>query len=297
MTVQSSQDNWTSWGKQEGLTEINSRLTRLRSSLAALNLAIDPQSRLGLFEHQLTEFPQPGYNPLRDTNFDWLAFTEGNRDLAELSFIVETLGKSDSEKLRLELTRALHGARLPSSDKRTEARNIQFQLYLTAWLMHSGFEVCLEEPDLKFSHDGICYGIAAKRLSSPRQVEKRVREAVHQLERLELKGFGALSVERLLGAQDSRVIAKNVQGLDDAAKELLRRILRKHAAKIQPFLVAPWTLGLITYLSLPALMAMEPGNIGITTALFFLPRADDDAASRTLIESISMRVKDPSQPT
>jgi hypothetical protein len=297
MTFTSTQDNWTSWGKQEGLTEITSRFGHLRSCLATLNLAIHPQSRLGLFEDQLTEFVRPGYNPFRDGNFDWLAFTEGYRDCAELYFIVETLGKSYSEKLRLELTRAFHGARLPSSDKRTEARNIQFQLYLTAWLKHSGFEAYLEEPDIQFSHDGICYGIAAKRLSSPRQVEKRVREAVHQLERLQLKGFVALSVERLLGTQENRVVAKNVQGLDEAAKELLHRILRKHAAKIQPLLVAPWTLGLITNLSLPALMAMEPGNIGTTSALFWLPRSDDDDVSRRLVESISMRIRDPSQPT
>ncbi len=297
MTVTGSQDNWTSWGKQEGLTEINSRIARLRSGLVALNLAIDPQSRLGLFERQLREFIRHGYIPLRDPNFDWWAFTEGNRDLTELSFIVETLGKSYSEKLRLELTTALHGAPLPSSDKRTEARNLQFQLYLTAWLVQSGLDARLDEPDVRFSHEGVCYGIAAKRLSSPRQVEKRVREAVRQLERPGVKGFVALSVERLLGPQDFRVVARNVQGLDEAAKELLRRILRKHAAKIQPFLVVPWTVGLITYLTLPALMAMEPGNIGTTTALFWLPRADDDAVSRRLVESISMRIRDPSQPT
>lgn len=183
---------------------------------------------------------------------------------------------------------------MPSSDKRTEARNLQFQLYLTAWLARSGFDASLEEPDIIFSHEGARYGIAAKRLSSPRQVEKRVRNAVHQLENQPVQGFVALSLERLLGEQDFRVVAKNVHGLDDAAKALLRQILRKHAARIQPFLVPPSALGLIAYLCLPALMEMEPGNIGITTVLFWLPRADDDTASRRLIESISRRIGDPS---
>lgn len=259
-----------------------------------MSLTFHPQSRLGLFEQQLSEFSWPGYNPLRDANFDWLSFGEGNRDLIEVSFIVETLSKSSSEQLQLELAKVLGGARLPSSDKRTEARNLQFQLYLTAWLVRSGFDASLEEPDIIFSHKGTRYGIAAKRLSSPRQVEKRVREAVHQLKNQHLQGFVALSLERLLGAQDFRVVAKNIQGLDDAAKGLLRQILRKHAARIQPFLVSPSAVGLIAYLCLPALMEMEPGNIGITTALLWLPRADDDTASRGLVESMSRRIGDPS---
>jgi hypothetical protein len=81
---------------------------------------------------------------LVESGFDWDTFTEGNRDATEIAFICEKL---------------IHRQSLRQCSNRFS----------------------LKEPDLKFEHDGIYYGIAAKRISSAKQIEKRVKEARLQL--------------------------------------------------------------------------------------------------------------------
>lgn len=229
---------------------------------------------------------------LRKTDFDFFTFTEGNRDVFEIAFICRTLSKLFPAEIANVLKPLLDGAPLPADDARTFARDKQFESYLAALLVHSGFEVLLKEPDLIFKHEGVWYGIAAKRLSSPDQIAKRVREGISQLKKTGLRGLIALSVDRLLPAAIPRVVASSEKALDEAGSSLVLKVLQDYGPTIFPLLNHPNVIGLIVNLVVPAMMTDMPGNIGATTALRILPRPDDQGTNE-LTMAINNRLKGP----
>src|SRR5262249_39839378 len=157
----------------------------------------------------------------------------------EIAFICEKLIHLFPAELTAVLKPLLDGAILPSSDSNTLARDKQFELYMAALFTHSDFKVELKETDLRFEHDGIYYGIAAKRISSAKQIEKRVKEARLQLSKAGLRGLIALSVDRLLPGDVPRVVARNEEGLDEAGASLIQKILTDHGPTIAPLLCHP----------------------------------------------------------
>ena len=76
--------------------------------------------------------------------------------------------------------------------------NTQFELYVGAVLALGGVSSHLAEPDLTFRYLGLTTGIAAKRVRSPAQLEKRVKGAVKQIQRTGTPGFVAVNVDRLI---------------------------------------------------------------------------------------------------
>jgi hypothetical protein len=264
----------------------------VRAYAVSLNIKIHPQSRICQFEQQFKRFGSSGFADLRESKFDWNAFTEGNRDVTEIAFICEKLIHLFPEALTALLQPLFDGAILPSSDANTLARDRQFELYLAALFAHSGFNIELKEPDLMFEHEGTHYGIAAKRISSARQIKKRVLEARSQLSKAGLRGLIALSVDRLLAPENPRVVASSERALDLAGESLVKKILTDYGPTIAPLLCHPNVIGLVVNLVVPAMMAGTAGHIGTTTSFRLMPRPDDEGTNG-LTQSINRRIKGP----
>ncbi|OGW70848.1 MAG: hypothetical protein A3A88_02635 [Nitrospirae bacterium RIFCSPLOWO2_01_FULL_62_17] len=264
----------------------------IRLCAQSLGIKMHPQSRLLRFEQQLIRLGSMKIGEIKNTDFDFVTFTEGNRDVFEIAFICRTLSRLFPDEIGKVLKPLLDGAPLPSDDARTFARDMQFESYFAALFAHSGFEVILKEPDLIFEHEGTWYGVAAKRLSSADQLEKRVREAISQLEKARLRGLVALSADRLLPGETPRVVALSEKALDDAGSELMLKVLKTHGPTIFPLMTHPSVVGLIVNLVVPARMANTPGDIGATTVLRILPRPDDQGTNELTI-SINNRLKGP----
>jgi hypothetical protein len=83
------------------------------------------------------------------------------------------------------------------SGRDTEPWNIQFELYVAAWLILGGAEVTPGEPDLRLLYGREQVGVAAKRVTSlqPKQLKERVKSAVDQIQRSCLRGFMALNLD------------------------------------------------------------------------------------------------------
>ncbi len=279
-------------GSTLGFSETLAVVESVKACAKSLGIRLHPASRISRFEQQMNRFGSIKISEISQTDFDWNTFTEGNRDLTEIAFICDKLRGLFPETIGEALKPLFDGSSLPSSDSKTFARDKQFELYVAALFAHSGFNISLDEPDLRFEHDRIWYGIAAKRVTSASQIRKRVREAISQLERSRLRGLVALSVDRLLGIDIPRVVASSEKALDDAGATLVTKVLKEHGPAIAQLLLRPSAVGLIINLVVPAMIARTPGHIGTTTSLRMMPRPDDQGTV-ALTQSINKRLKSP----
>lgn len=98
------------------------------------------------------------------------------------------------------LRHLLLGADAPGGERRTAPRDISFELVVGALLVLTGLDALPEEPDYRTTYFGETIGIPAKRINStaPGAVQALIDKAVEQLERAQLRGYVALSVDRLV---------------------------------------------------------------------------------------------------
>jgi hypothetical protein len=88
----------------------------------------------------------------------------------------------------------LAGGLTPESEADTAARDAQLELLLAAALRKGGAEVALAEPDVIVAFEDLKLGIAAKRITSPKKANRRLREARNQIERANIDGIVALDI-------------------------------------------------------------------------------------------------------
>jgi len=91
----------------------------------------------------------------------------------------------------------LGGADTEADEVNPLARNTQFELYAGAMLTMGGAVVAIGEPDLVMLFLGEEVGIAAKRVRSEKQIRKRFKGGLEQIERSGRRGFVALNLDRL----------------------------------------------------------------------------------------------------
>lgn len=123
--------------------------------------------------------------------------TEALRETREL-FIILSQESFVTNIPKTELHALVSGQQLAMQDKNTNPRNMQYQLFLASLFHKAGLEVRLAEPDVKCkTTDGkdVEFSIAAKRLKSLKKVETRIRKAWNQIEKHNMPGIIALSVE------------------------------------------------------------------------------------------------------
>lgn len=152
-------------------------------------------SRLKLHRKVIEEQSLQGFIDPKAKQFKCLA--EALRETRELFIIFsqESFVKNISET---ELHALVSGQQLAMQDKNTNPRDIQYQLFLASLFHKAGLEVRLTEPDVKCkTTDGkdVEFSIAVKRLKSLKKLETRVREAWNQIEKHNMPGIIALSVE------------------------------------------------------------------------------------------------------
>ena len=283
------------WQSSGAVTEIEGTLQQLcslRTQVDKLGCKVKPASRITIFEQHFARFLKPGYHPPRDPDFDPTILAHGCRDLFELNFICEQLADSCRPDLVKVLPDLLSGAPVPSADRNQNPRNLQFQYFLAAQLAHSGFTISLEEPDAVFVHENSNLGIAAKRPVSPRQLVRRVREGVTQLERTHNTGFIAVSLDRLLKPSDPYLVAGGEPALDAAARDNLRNTLSQHTVPLKNAIADTAVTGIIFSLTLVGCVRV-PWQPAHTTAMIWLARKDELPYENELIRSVVNALKGP----
>ena len=137
-------------------------------------------------------------DPAKDGDFAY-RLAESHRTILEFYIISSALGEVDGiDEKRLNL--ALSGHDLPEEDTLTTgARDAQFELLVTALVHHAGIrDVSVGEPDIRIKAGDRCFGIAAKRVSSRRQLEKHLRKSSKQIRQQDDYGLIALNLDGVI---------------------------------------------------------------------------------------------------
>jgi hypothetical protein len=167
--------------------------------LATLGVTAPPGNRLQRARNLLSKVnAQPDLIAHGDDRFRRLV-AEAQRTIYEQYIITRTsAGRTDvvSDTHRAKLEQMLSGADLPEDDKNFLARNTQFELYSAAMFGMGQVPIGHAEPDFQFEFlNGEVVGLAAKRISSPKQLRTRVKEGIEQIKNAGVRGFVAVNVE------------------------------------------------------------------------------------------------------
>ena len=132
--------------------------------------------------------------PLKESAFALVA--QAHHEVEQLHFVVSRLsGAPEVKGWKSEVQQVLSGSYYPQHERHPRrARNVQFQLYLTALSKFAGYEVEIAEPDSVIATTEFKFGIAAKRLRSVKHAHQALSKARKQIIRSGLPGIIALDV-------------------------------------------------------------------------------------------------------
>jgi hypothetical protein len=145
----------------------------------------------------------------------------------------------------------------PDERKKTTARDLQFQYFAQATLESCGIHTQSSEPDFLASVGSVCFGVAVKRISSPKKLRSRVRSADHQATRAGCRGF--------LFADVSRLAVGKTPLVEVDSDEMGMRLLEAQQDRIVADVLAvnvDNVIGCIAYVSVPVIVGRaEPGTL------------------------------------
>lgn len=194
-----------------------SRLQEVRSRLQAFGLSFPASSRFATYYEMLTRFvaigeegksssPDMEFLSRQLSKFDLGILHRGLLEIEELRLIVTELPKQIAPAIWVPRVREiLAGMTVPRQDANPMARDKQFELYLAALCILASFGVELREPDVVVTASTIRFGIAAKRPSSSRQVDNRIRHAAKQIRDAGLDGIIAIDLSLVENPEDGLI--------------------------------------------------------------------------------------------
>jgi hypothetical protein len=142
-----------------------------------------------------------------------------------------------------KLTLMLGGSDLEDSDTKSLARDTQFELYVMAQFIMGGATVKLGEPDLRLLFGTDMIGVAIKRLSSRKQLRKRVLDAADQIESRGGRGFIAVNLDRFVSSVGGPTEAES---LENRGREYNKNIAELHEL-LPLFAERPQILGILNF--------------------------------------------------
>jgi len=163
---------------------------------------------------------------------DWFPMIEA----LEAHNVFTAFRNDRSPALAATMKRALSGPTQPiaESQRNREGRNIWYELALAAEWRLSGASVCLGEPDLRLTRDGVTFLVACKRPSNRESIRGNMRDALKQLQRnLDMApdtyGVAAISLSCAFNAGD-QVFSGDLNGL--------RQLLNIELDRMKPYLLS-----------------------------------------------------------
>ncbi|MCH7910190.1 MAG: hypothetical protein IIB38_11295 [Candidatus Hydrogenedentes bacterium] len=172
--------------------------------LKSLGLDPNPSSRF-MKMYRVVAGSRPSI-PATDPDFQ--IALEARRDMTVLALILEQEhAKEAVDGFLGKLSLACNDSVLPQDDREeSPGRNAQFELFVAAICQAAGlFPVEYSEPDIRCTLEGMRVGIAAKRIKSDKQIEKRIRKASEQIQKSGLPGFIALDTSIAMNPDNKRI--------------------------------------------------------------------------------------------
>jgi len=215
-----------------GRDEYNSfeqQLQRFEAVLDRLDgwgLRVSDSSRLHTYRVRLEEVANDPSPYVEERVADQLIFDL--REIDEICEIVEAFGGSPGD-MEMDRLRLLHeGHEHPDAPSADRARDAQYELYLRAILTKGGLDVALQEPDLVARFGDHSLNVAAKRPTSVRALDDRLRSATKQLDRCAGVGIVAMSLDQIVRERDHLLVVPDMAALQPAMADAVALFLLEH---------------------------------------------------------------------
>lgn len=138
---------------------------------------------------------------------------EAQRTLTEFYIVVRAIESRPSildASFLAKLQQMMGGAESAEDDKKSLARDTQFELYVLAQFLMGGATVSLGEPDVRFDFGRENVGVAVKRLSSNKRLENRLRAGARQIEDGAGRGFVAINLDPFVSGTGAPRFAEKI---------------------------------------------------------------------------------------
>ena len=153
---------------------------------------------------------------------DTVRFGEMLRTLLEHYLIVRSIDEDDPREVQ-HVASILSGSDAPVDDASSRSRDAQFELLVATVLRLGGVVgVHLGEPDLRIPAGAETLGVAVKRLSSAKQLTKRVKKAVAQIRGQGQRGLVVVGLDALVEAQSVDIASTESARLTAECRRVLR---------------------------------------------------------------------------
>ena len=213
----------TSVAEGDGRTprERRAALIAALDRIRARRIDVPPDCRLAQHLVALEWLEGREYLPL---NIDDRYAIQAVHDLTQLVPIFDEI----MDELAPKQVRLLLGGdyfpEMPSG--RTPTRDFEFEWFMAALAKRAGFSITLAEPDVIVEGRSFAFSIAAKRLSSIRQLRKRVRQATLQLQAAACDGIIALDIGQIVSPKEGVLIVDERAEADAEVSRVIREFLR-----------------------------------------------------------------------
>jgi len=169
--------------------------------LSQMGVRVHSGNRLQKAKQLLEQFISPKFTLRPENEALQRRIIDAHKSIYEQYVITRCFAGCNNEiekgiKVKLEVM--LGGADKEEEDRNSTARDTQFELYVASTLMMGGVLVKFDEPDLHFNYGKEFIGVAIKRLKSLKQLEKRVKAGVMQIEKSGRRGFIAVNLDTFL---------------------------------------------------------------------------------------------------
>jgi hypothetical protein len=178
--------------------KLSEAVAELRTLAEVRRLPFHPAGRLQLAIDAVATLLETHASPPEQTAIASREHVQAVDDIYRMRFILKALeGNALWTPL---LDQSFSGHHLPWNDRNSHARNTEFELYVAAVLAAAGYRPEPGEPDIRLRLKGWPLGVAIKRLSSssPKAIERRLREGLEQIDRSGFAGMVALDITPVL---------------------------------------------------------------------------------------------------
>ncbi|MGC4074806.1 MAG: hypothetical protein QM760_20340 [Nibricoccus sp.] len=214
----------------------------LQARLSSLGISPHPSSRIKQY-FQAVEIGNPDLN---------LTIT-AQQELAQIALITSQFGGRPPWKDEL-LQCIQSDLAVPASiSDKSKGRDTQFELYVAARMRMAGLGVQRQEPDLLCQHDGITFGIAAKRIKSRSKLLTRISEARDQIIKSGFPGFIALDLSPLQSNYYKPYQIKSFPEFTKLSEDFLDIEFESKTSEIRRSASHPKVIGIISFAILCAL--------------------------------------------
>ena len=188
--------------------------------LCTLGVPIASDNRLARARRTVLKLSERADNE-EDVRVDPIVFAELHRTMLEQFLIVRAIDPRRPEEVQ-HVAHLLSGSDDPATDTDTRHRDAQFELMIAALLRFGGIVgVHLGEPDIRIPAGAEFLGIAVKRISSPKKLEKRMKQAARQIQRQSQRGLVVLGLDSVADSAARGSESEMVRKATERCRELL----------------------------------------------------------------------------